>query len=64
VAGFPTNRISRERTEPTGPVWDRLLNTRRPIGATATDRIRLPIGIGVGITRGLRMDAAPTHRFT
>jgi hypothetical protein len=37
----------------TGPVWGRLLNTLRPIGLTATDWLRLPIGIGVGITRGL-----------
>jgi hypothetical protein len=46
----------------TGPVWS-LLNTRRPIGTTATDWLRLPIGIGVGITRGLRMDAAPPYRL-
>ena len=37
VAGFPTNRISRKRTEPDWAAWDRLLNTLRPIGPTATD---------------------------
>ena len=47
---------------PTDPVWDRLLNTLRPIGPTATDWLRLPIGIGVGITRGLWVDASP-HRL-
>jgi hypothetical protein len=37
------------------------VNTLRPIEPTATDGLRLPIGIGVGISRGLRMDAAPPH---
>jgi hypothetical protein len=33
-----------------GPVWDRLLNTNGTVGPTATDWLRPPIGIGVGIT--------------
>jgi hypothetical protein len=37
----------------TGPAWDRLLNTLQPLGPTATNWLRLPIGIGVGITQGL-----------
>jgi hypothetical protein len=49
VAGYPTNRISRKRT---GPDWPRLgpspeyNETVRP---TATDWIRPPVGISVGI---------------
>jgi hypothetical protein len=33
----------------TGPVWDRLLNTNGRVRPTATDWIRPPVGIGVGI---------------
>jgi hypothetical protein len=47
----------------TGPAWNRLLNLRQPVGPTATDWLRLPIGIGVRITRGLRIDAVPRHRL-
>src|ERR1035441_9116091 len=42
---------------PTGPVWDRLLNTNGKVTPTVTDWIRPPVGIGVGITRVLRIDS-------
>jgi hypothetical protein len=58
----PPNAFPESLRSLTGPVRDRLLNALRPIGPTATDWLGLPIGIGVGIIRGLRMDAA-THRL-
>jgi hypothetical protein len=33
----------------TGSVWGRLLNTNETVEPTATDWLRLPVGIGVGI---------------
>jgi hypothetical protein len=45
----------------TGLVCDRLLNANETTGPPATDWVRLPIGIGVGITRGLGIDGAPSH---
>ena len=45
----------------TRPAWNRLLNTLRPIGPTATDWLRLSIGIGVGVTEGSGFDTAPPH---
>ena len=33
----------------TGPVWSRLLNTNSTFEPSGSDRLRLPLGIGVGI---------------
>src|SRR6202049_5278832 len=63
VAGCPTNRISRKRTQPDSP---RLEASPEYTAAHRTDSNRLaptPNWHRRWHRRGLRMDAAPPHRF-